>query len=256
MTFYLGTCNVLWLETPGAPLFVSASRFAGKKKLPRAACDWALDSGAFSHVNKHGGWTTSAREYAAEVRRISAGVGRMRWAAIQDWMCEKEVLEKTGLTVEEHQRLTVKSYHDLTREAPEIPWLPVLQGHTLRDYVACLDLYRRDGFDLTLSATVGIGSVCRRQGTKEAGWIIQELYSHGIRLHAFGYKRTGLRQSAHLIESADSMAWSRQARRERPLPGCTHKHCNHCRRYALLWRAGVMGDVEAPKQLTLFSHPG
>jgi len=30
-----------------------------------------------------------------------------------------------------------------------------------------------------------------------------------------------------------------------PMPGCTHKHCGNCLRYALAWRERVVGQMTA-----------
>src|SRR5262245_44967377 len=63
MTFYLGTHQPHWLATAGVPLFVSARRLAGRRRLPRAAAPWALDSGGFSEITTHGRYGTSAFVY-------------------------------------------------------------------------------------------------------------------------------------------------------------------------------------------------
>jgi hypothetical protein len=66
----------------------------------------------------------------------------------------------------------------------------------------------------------------------------------GTRLHGFGVKRTGLRHTGVWLQSADSMAWSFQARRQRlRLPGCAHRTCSNCLRYALRWRADLLRDI-------------
>jgi len=132
---------------------------------------------------------------------------------------------------------------------------PVLQGYTLDEYLRCVDLYDRAGVDLTLEPVVGLGSVCRRQGTAEAERIITTLASMGIKLHGFGFKLQGLAKVGRLLVSADSMAWSYDARRRPPLPGCRHKNCANCARFALLWRERVLAVLDAaqerPVQLAL-----
>jgi hypothetical protein len=62
----------------------------------------------------------------------------------------------------------------------------------------------------------------------------------GIRCHGFGVKVRGLRSYAEHLVSSDSMAWSYDARRKAPLPGCPHKNCANCLKYALRWRANVL----------------
>jgi hypothetical protein len=211
--FYLGTHEPAWLGRSHVPLFISAVRLRRlKRKLPRARVPWALDSGGFSVLSKHGGYPQSAEEYVAEVRRWSEEIGLMDWAAIQDWMCEPVMLARTGLTVAEHQRRTVQSYLDLRRIAPDLPWVPVLQGFTREEYLHCASLYAAAGVDLADGRLVGIGSVCRRESTREAESIIRELAGRGIQLHGFGFKLAGLERCRDVLASADSLAWSDGAR--------------------------------------------
>ena len=163
--FFLGTHQPNWLETAGVPLFVSRRRLAARKTFPRAAAAWALDSGGFTELDLFGGWTLSPREYVAEVRRLRDEIGEMAWAAPQDWMCEPHIIQKTGLSVEEHQRRTVANYLELLAVAPDLPWIPVLQGWQLWSYWRCVELYQDAGIDLASLPLVGVGTVCRRQAT-------------------------------------------------------------------------------------------
>lgn len=215
MRFFLGTHQPNWLSRSNVPLFISAVRLRArcKQKLPRARVPWALDSGGFSVIKDASGYPTSPEEYAAEVRRWSEGIGLLEWAAIQDWMCEDVKLTLTGLTLFEHQRRTVQSWLDLRRIAPDLPWVPVLQGFTRAEYLRCVEMYADAGTDLTELPTVGIGSVCRREDTSEAESIIRELAGAGLRLHGFGFKLGGLERCADVLASADSLAWSDAARR-------------------------------------------
>lgn len=216
MRFFLGTHEPSWLSRARVPLFISAVRLRArcKRKLPRARVPWALDSGGFSVIQGPEGYPNTPEQYAAEVRRWSDCIGNLEWAAIQDWMCEKEKLALTGFTVEEHQRRTVQSWLDLRRLAPDLPWVPVLQGFTHAEYLRCVEMYADAGTDLTQLPTVGIGSVCRREDTKEAEVIIRDLAAKGIRLHGFGFKLGGLERCRDVLASADSLAWSFGARRQ------------------------------------------
>src|SRR5262249_14661002 len=129
--FYLGTTEPGWLERPdfeGVPLFVSRNRLVGYTAEVRARTRWALDSSGFTQIHDHGRWTVPRRQYARLARRCQRGIGRMDFAAIQDWMCEEEMLAKTGKSVPEHQLLTTHSFLELRDLEPEVPWLPVLQG--------------------------------------------------------------------------------------------------------------------------------
>ncbi len=263
MEFFLGAHQPQWLSDQrfkDVPLFVSARRLRARRSpWPAAVTTWALDSGGFSELNKYNAWQTSPEDYVREVRQWIQ-IGKMKWAAIQDWMCEEFMLKKTGLSLDEHQRRTVRSWLVLTAAAPEIPWVPVLQGYGLDDYLRCIDLYMAEGCDLR--GVVGVGSVCRRQATKEAGVIFRRL-AHELpqaRLHGFGVKTSGLPRYGQVLGSADSMAWSMDAYRSAPLPECVraakegkirpHKNCANCATYALKWRERLL----APKaQLDLWS---
>jgi len=265
MLFWLGTHQPGWLARTNAPLFVSAVRLRGRKTLPRAVGRWALDSGGFSEIAAHGRWTIPAAQYAAEARLWRAEVGGLAWAAVQDWMCEPVMLERTGLTVGEHQRRTVASYLELRALAPEMPWVPVLQGWEPADYHRCADLYAAAGVDLPGLPVVGLGSVCRRQGTRTAARIVRGLYDRGLEnLHGFGFKTLGLVGRARLarfLASSDSMAWSTDGRmnwghrRRRMCPVEHPGGCANCLHWAVAWRrrmAARTAAATAPRPMTLF----
>lgn len=246
---YLGTHEVSWLARPElggsrcTPLCVSHRRLAKRRTLPRAVTSWMLDSGAYSELYLYGRWTVSTAEYAAAVRRYSEEIGELERASVQDWMCEPHIVKRTGLSVYDHQARTVASYINLMWRDGELPWMPVLQGWSRDDYLRHIDMYDAMGIDLTLEPLVGLGSICRRQRTAEAVRIVEALYGAGIRLHGFGFKATGLRAAHHLLYSSDSLAWSYSARRRPPLPGCTHKSCSNCLRYALTWRTRLLNSL-------------
>lgn len=205
--------------------------------LPRAKGPVVIDSGGFSELLLYGRWRTTQARYVYDCRRYQLSLGHVVWYAIQDWMCEPVMVAKTGLSVLEHQRRTIESYLGLVAAAPELPWLPVLQGWEQADYARHLADYRAAGVQ---ASYFGLGSVCRRQGTAEAEWIVRDLTWRGVSLHAFGFKERGLRAIGHLLHSADSMAWSYNARRHPPMPGHTHKSCANCVTYALDWRARLL----------------
>jgi hypothetical protein len=236
--FFLGAHQPHWLRLADFPLFVSHRRLAKYQRLPRAACDWALDSGGFSELALYGKWKTTEAEYIDAVNRYDTGIGRLAWAAPMDWMCEPQMLEKTGLSVAEHQYRTVENFLELCEE---IPVIPVLQGWTLDDYLHCTELYAQAGVNLAVEPVVGVGSVCRRQNTAEAELIFSELADMGLRLHGFGVKTTGLARFGDRLVSSDSMSWSYDARRAAPLPGHGHRNCANCLDYAATWRARVVG---------------
>ena len=210
MKFYLGTHMVNWMwdgKVPDdVPLFISRRRLVDRCKTAKkkSRVDWCMDSGGFTELSQFGEWTVTPCQYVREVRFYSEKLGRLQWAAPMDWMCEPWVVQKTGLTVEKHQMLTVLNFLELRELGEDLPFVPVLQGWKLDDYLRCWELYDRFGVDLESFETVGLGSVCRRQGMGAAGDIVRALQP--LKLHGFGFKLDGLRSVGHLLYSADSMA--------------------------------------------------
>ncbi|MGA4964457.1 deazapurine DNA modification protein DpdA family protein [Streptomyces pseudogriseolus] len=248
--FWLGAHHPRWLATTGVPLMVSRRSLAGRRTLPRAAAQWVLDSGGFTELSLNGGWTIPAYQYAREVRSFRDQIGNLVWAAPQDWMCEDHILARTGLTVAEHQARTVGNYLDLKSIDDTLDIIPVVQGQTIADYERCLALYDQAGVNLSAQPLVGVGSICRRQSTAEASEILGTLAEAGLRLHGFGLKLDGLRTSADHLASADSLAWSFDARRSAPLPGHDHKSCANCVHWAMRWRQRVLDVLHGPRQMT------
>lgn len=254
--FYLGTHRPTWLwNVTDVPLFISHRVLRDRKTLfPRATTRWALDSGGFTELNLYGEWKTTPEEYITAVRRYNDELGSLAWASPQDWMCEPWVIAKTGLSVAEHQARTVENYLALRDIAPDLPFIPVLQGWELSDYHAHADAYAAAGVDLTIQPTVGIGSVCRRQATGQIAGIFDALRARGLRMHGFGVKSAGLSLYADQLVSADSLAWSYGARQDamRGVRHCAKKTCANCLHYALSWRERVLRGLET-RQLSLFA---
>ena len=246
LAFYMGAHQPHWLWRARFPLFVSHRQLARRRSLRPATCRWALDSGGFTELSLHGRWITPAQDYAAAVARYSERIGALDFAAPQDWMCEPPIVARTGLSVREHQERTVASYLELRRIAPDLPFIPVVQGWDLASYLECVRLYASAGITLAALPRVGLGSVCRRQSTAEIAVIVAALARRGLRLHGFGVKTGGLHLYGHQLASADSMAWSYTARRALALPGCTgHRNCANCLAYATSWRRSMLARYAA-----------
>ncbi len=233
--FYLGCPEPAWIRRTAVPLFLSRTRLARVRNLPAARGPWALDSGGFSELHLAGRWTISPQRYVEEVRGYTAQLGEPDFAAPQDWMCEDDQLRATGRTLAEHQTATVLNYAVLRGLAPEVPWLPVLQGVTVASYLRCAAMYEAMGVDLAAVPRVGVGSVCRRQATVGAALLFDTLVGElGLRnLHGFGLKADGLALFGEQLASADSMAWSYGARRDADEPGrasCPdgRRDCRNC----------------------------
>jgi hypothetical protein len=198
--------------------FVSVARLRTRRS-DFVVADWIMDSGAFSEVSTHGSYRHDVSEYADQIRRWST-CGNLLAAVAQDWMCEPWIVKRTGLTVAEHQRLTIERYDALLAEATGVLIMPVLQGYTPEDYVRHLELY---GSRLSRGMWVGVGSICKRNGDPRAVAAVLHAIKQqrpDLHLHGFGLKTQAL---AHplvrsLLHTADSMAWSFAARRERRSP--------------------------------------
>lgn len=257
-TFYLGTHRASWLRLTDVPLFVSIVQLRRRRTFPKARGRRAFDSGGFTELALRGQWTVDDRTLAADVRRAVDGVGMPDFATPRDWMCEPHMLAKTGKTIADHQARTIESLVTLRAIAPEVPWMPVLQGWQCDDYLDHIDQYRAAGIDLTTEPIVGVGTICKRQASTKAARIIRAIALQRVRIHAFGVKADGIRLFGDYIESADSMAWSFVARR-RPIlmDGCVgHINCANCLRWALEWRHTRIAPTAAqPCQLDLAFDP-
>jgi hypothetical protein len=194
--------------------FISINRVRGRKK-PVPSKDWILDSGAFREIEQFGGYRHEAEEYAVEVNRLAVINPAMTVAVSQDWMCEPFMLERTGLSVEEHQRRTIERY-DALLPLVNVYLMPVLQGYSLQSYLDHIDQY---GERLKPGMYVGVGSVCKRNGdVRQIEAILSAIMRKrpDLRLHGFGLKTTALGSGVvrDCLYSADSMAWSFAARRQ------------------------------------------
>lgn len=195
--------------------FVSVKRLAGRKSDIQAN-DWIMDSGAFSTILTHGGYPEEPEVYAEQIKRWSS-CGNLLAAVAQDFMCEAHMLAITGLSIADHQRLTIERYDRLVAcDTGGVYILPVLQGYAPADYVSHIRQY---GDRLKPGAWVGVGSVCKRNGDVgaiEAVLLAIKNERPDLRLHGFGVKTTALRSRLvrELLHTADSMAWSFAARKE------------------------------------------
>jgi hypothetical protein len=200
--------------------------------------DWILDSGAFSEISRYGKWRTPVLKYANAIERWKT-CGRLVAAVTQDMMCEPFILEKTGLSVAEHQHVTIERYNQLSLMS-SVYIMPVLQGYSPADYAAHVRQY---GSLLEPNAWVGVGSVCKRNSNPDA---IEDVLSAikseraDLKLHGFGLKLTALERPTvrAILHSSDSMAWSYALRRE--------DGNGHDPRGALAYCAKVQEVIERP----------
>lgn len=193
--------------------FISVNRLRPRKG-PFQVNDWIMDSGAFTEISTHGRYRHDIGEYASEIRRWARN-GNLLAAVAQDYMCEPFIVQKTGLSVAQHQQLTVERYDALMdSDTNGVYVMPVLQGYNPEDYVRHVDLY---GARLSNSAWVGVGSICKRNGKpQDVEKVLSAIKAQrpDLRLHGFGLKTTALSYAPvrAALHTADSMAWSFHAR--------------------------------------------
>lgn len=211
MKFYIGTHRVNH-ACSFERCFISVNVLR-KRKSDFAVNDWILDSGAFTEISTYGHYRFPVKDYADSINRWAV-CGNLECAVCQDYMCEPFIIEKTGLDITRHQRLTIERY-DALKPLTNTPVMPVLQGYKPDSYVAHLRLY---GNRLKSQMRVGVGSICKRNANPlEVVRVLDAIKRErpDLRLHGFGLKTTALANSyiCSLLYSADSMAWSYRARR-------------------------------------------
>lgn len=215
MDFYLGLHKPFQARYIDEPVFISVRRLKDRVSRIEIDQEWMMDSGGFTELSLHGEYRMTAQEYADIIRKHKPPV-----AFCQDWMCEPEMLEKTGLTIEEHQRRTCESYielKELLADEEDVEIAPVLQGWTPEDYYRHIEMYWEEyGVDLDL-CFVGIGTLCCRKKVDDIWWIVAGIRTrlpYGV-LHAFGLKTDALKNLDiyRWLDTADSMAWSYWARK-------------------------------------------
>lgn len=207
--FYLGTVPSMASKLRGncAGVMISANQLR-KRKSDFSVENWILDSGAFTEISRFGRYRNSPEEYARLINRW-ANCGHLEIAVSQDYMCESFVLRKTGLSIREHQRLTIERYDSLIK-LTNFSVMPVLQGYQVSDYIKHLFDY---GDRLLSNMWVGVGSVCKRNSDpSQVRDILKaiKLIRPDLKIHGFGLKATALEcpEIRDLLYSCDSMAWS------------------------------------------------
>lgn len=220
LTVWIGAdANAFGWSTP-TPVLVSYDRLRELVTLPVAAAPWVLDSGAYQELVRRRRWTVSGAQYAADIRRYGKEIGRLVWAAAQDWPAGVKALRATGLTEFDHQIRTTASVKELRAADTGVPILAVVTGNTPAGYLRHLGMYQRAGIDLHAEPLVGVGALVGRS-PDEAAQIVEVLHAAGLhRLHLFGGKGRLLEAVGDLTVSTDSAAWSDEMRRSASL--CPH----------------------------------
>jgi hypothetical protein len=173
--------------------------------------NWMLDCGSYHNLITYGEHQLSPEEYEEQVVKWSY-CGNLMAAVCQDYICDKEVLEKTRLTVGESQEKTIENYRRLKTKVNQTYILPVLQGQEPNDFVKHLEMY---GY-LEPNAWIGVGSLPKRLGFNIEKILLKIKSARpDLRLHGFGL---GIRELSYgsvknLLYSADSAAWTINARK-------------------------------------------
>lgn len=103
---------------------------------------------------------------------------------------------------------TVKAGVECLRSENPFPWVPVIQGNTTSDYVDCIYLYEKEGFDLS-KCLIAVGGLKGRNHL-HIRTILTSLKRWKI--HAFGLTLSHLRDPSiwTSIFSADTGTWKQR----------------------------------------------
>jgi len=212
---------------------------------PFEGLDWIMDSGAFSEININGRYTFTPEEYLRYIEMHQPSL-----FFNMDYMCEPFVLERTGLSVREHQTRTIENQirimdlldkYDIRGE-----FCGCIQGWNIKDYLNHIDALKAQGL---ITPRMGVGSVCRRNSKAQIVEVLQAVKNElpTIKLHGFGVKTDILKEPLiyECLDSCDSMAWSFDGRRieTKPCHNChsTCKNCANCHIYMLKWYDRLKG---------------
>jgi len=218
-----------------ANAFWKDGKFRGYEALWDIEVPLALDSGGFVAMRRYGGYRWSVLDYID----LAVMLRPVFWAA-QDYACEPEIaadsrevarrIRSTVFTLGETFARVIHWNQELPGQPATAP-MPVIQGWRPGDYRTCVKLIE----DHIISdpaaaqilgsnewpATVGVGSVCRRNltGPNNLYQVIDALEDalpSPVRLHLFGVKSTAVAKlkDRPRVASVDSMAWNYAARRE------------------------------------------
>lgn len=227
-----------------------------------------IDSGGFTAARKWGKYPWTVAQYVDFIRQTSRDVP-LDCCAIMDYACEPSVNRSTYATNIERITATIRNEAECKTAAPGLPWLPVLQGDSLK---ACCersvakrayDLARRQEWDLLPASYAGIGSVCGRSASSVKR-VVKFYADHlpGVRFHGFGMHIQALDDDAvyNVIRSWDSYGWTwgrGQKDVDRPpeyrrIP--TERYTDYTKRLArLYWQNTVLPRLERPRQMALFN---
>lgn len=83
-------------------------------------------------MKKFGKYPWSVRQYTDFIWDVTRDV-KLDFGAIMDYACEPSVNREIYRSNKERIKVTVRNEAECMRVAPDLPWLPVLQGDSLTE---------------------------------------------------------------------------------------------------------------------------
>jgi len=239
MKIYLGIYQIKHAQY--APQFMFSVRrlISRRTSVPFNNYNWMLDSGAFSEINLNGKYTFTPEEYLHYVE-----LHQPTLFFNMDYICEPFVLQKTGMTVKQHQSKTldnqIRIMDLLDNYDIKSNFAGCIQGWQISDYLNCIDMLKEHGL---ITSIMGVGSICRRNSEYQIIKILEAIKQElpNTKLHGFGIKTDILKIPIvyKYLNSCDSMAWSFAGRKSKKLcMNCKYpnvKNCANCHYYMLNW---------------------
>lgn len=167
-----------------------------------------VDPGGFTAARRWGSFPWTPSQLVDWVREESRDVV-LDWCAVMDYACEPNVNRSILPTNRARIEATIENEIACKEAAPDLPWLPVLQGDNLVE--RAYDLDRRRGLNLLPDDYAGIGSVCGR-GAGGAKRVVKFYNDQlpGVKYHGFGMHIQALDDDSvySAVRSWDSYGWN------------------------------------------------
>jgi hypothetical protein len=219
-----------------------------------------IDSGGFTAARRWGKYPWTVEQYVDFIRAVSRDI-KLDFCSILDYACEPSVNRSAYQTNIERIEATIENEIACRKAAPDLPWLPILQGDSLeeRQY----DLDRRRELGLLPTDYAGIGSVCGR-GAGGAAQVVKFYADRlpGVQYHGFGMHIQALDDDTvyAALRSWDSYSWTwgrGQTEIDRPPEYYWRKgeesYSTYTRRMAeLYWKNTIQPRLIRARQITLW----
>lgn len=166
---------------------------------------WMLDSGGYLMLLRRGDYPWHPDAYLKLVSEMQP-----TWAASMDYCCEPSLTLATNMSTEDRIRASAEMADYLCPRSDSI--FPVLQGLEPEDYALSWQLTEH-----LRPRIVGIGSVCRRQRTRQIAYLcdcLRAIVPRALMKHGFGVKISALKRHEvrRFFTSIDTNAWEFWAR--------------------------------------------